>query len=79
MKLSSIERIIFSIFMIYAAIIIQEYLRMKNITNPTATYITISTLTIATTTHKPSPKMCIFLNPLDNPKAGTTRESNKSL
>lgn len=65
--------------MIEATIIIQKYLRMKNIANPTAAYITITTFTISTTAHKTSSKMCISLNPLDNPKVETVRESTKHL
>lgn len=79
MNICSIERIIITHFMIDAAIIIQEYLRMKNITNITATYINITTLAISTTSHKTLSNMSISLIPLDNPQVQITRESNKHL
>lgn len=69
MNTSSIERIIVSHFVIDAAIIIQEYLCMKNITNITATYIKITTFAISTTPHKAPSNMSISLIPPDNPQA----------
>lgn len=79
MNTCSIERIIVSQFMIDAAIIIQKYLCMKNLTNIIPAYITITTLAISTTSHKILSKMSIFLIPLDNPQERITRESNKHL
>lgn len=79
MNTSSIERIIVSHFVIDAAIIIQEYLCMKNLTNITATYIKITTLAITTTTHKAPSKMSIFLILLDNQQAEIARELTKHL